>query len=814
MAGLLPLLLFLQTSVTIGAGSPPTPDSARRLTAVERDSVRRVRQAADSVKREARRAARRIPITPGILATAFADARARELFERAKRARLEQDSTLVAYDATANQRVSAGIGFRRIGRDRLLFRHENVSRVRWSRANGAFVDLIGARTALPAVFTAHADVDDVREFAAAAMAGAMSPIPYYPGRESLLPISNNGIVKATVDEDDLIHPLAAGAEAYYHYAIGDSTSIRLPSGRTVRLVELRARARKPQWNVAIASLWFDASTAQLVRAAYRFSEPMDVWKVAEEESKADGDDDDVPPAVKALITPMTANVSTIAVEYGLYEERWWLPRVQLLEGDAQVGFMHIPFKMQESFTYASFKGDDSLPAAAALAAADSIRRAARDSAEKAASDTSRAARIARDSAYAAARRRAHDEQCASSGTYLVTRRRYEETLPVTMRVPCDSTLLARSPQLPKSIYDEGEELFGEKELETLRNEALTLGAQPPFAPQLPELHYGVDYVRYNRVEGLSLGAAATQQLGAGYDARLVVRLGLADLDPNVEAALTRSDGRRAVRLTGYHRLEAANDWGDPLSFGPSLSAFLFGRDEGFYYRSTGASLSGGTDRGAFMRADVTWRLFAEHQARADVGTHVSLPHVFAGTRFRPNIDADRANAFGAGVRAVSSHGVDPRGFRLTSDVRAEGAVGTFDYARALFDATLSHGIGSRFDGALTLGAGTTGGSVPTQRLYYLGGSRTVRGQIAGAGVGNSFWLARAELGAATRFVRPTIFGDLGWAGDRDDWAHPGRPLSGVGVGASIMDGLLRVDLARGLYPREKWRMDAYLEARF
>jgi len=42
----------------------------------------------------------------------------------------------------------------------------------------------------------------------------------------------------------------------------------------------------------------------------------------------------------------------------------------------------------------------------------------------------------------------------------------------------------------------------------------------------------------------------------------------------------------------------------------------------------------------------------------------------------------------------------------------------------------------------------------------------------------------------------------------------GRPLSGVGVGASVLDGLIRGDLSRGLYPSRKIRFDLYVEARF
>ena len=123
---------------------------------------------------------------------------------------MRQDSALLAYDATAYQRISAGLGFRAFGRDRLLFRTENVSRVRWSRENGAWVDLKGARTVIPMV--KHVDPDEDME------PEEMSPIPYYPGREALW--IGNGVAKAEVDPEDMIHPLAVGSEAYYRFAIG------------------------------------------------------------------------------------------------------------------------------------------------------------------------------------------------------------------------------------------------------------------------------------------------------------------------------------------------------------------------------------------------------------------------------------------------------------------------------------------------------------------------------------------------------------------------------------------------------------------
>ena len=70
---------------------------------------------------------------------------------------------------------------------------------------------------------------------------------------------------------------------------------------------------------------------------------MDIWQVADEESAADGDDDKPPAAVKAIMSPMRANLEGVTIDYGLYAGRFWLPRTQAAEGSAQVAFMRVPF---------------------------------------------------------------------------------------------------------------------------------------------------------------------------------------------------------------------------------------------------------------------------------------------------------------------------------------------------------------------------------------------------------------------------------------------------------------------------------------
>jgi hemolysin activation/secretion protein len=154
------------------------------------------------------------------------------------------------------------------------------------------------------------------------------------------------------------------------------------------------------------------------------------------------------------------------------------------------------------------------------------------------------------------------------------------------------------------------------------------------------------------------------------------------------------------------------------------------------------------------------------------------------------------------------------GLRLQSDARVEGGTGDFDFARGMLDATVSRGLGRGLSAAITAAGGSSQGVLPPQRLWYLGGLNTVRGQPLAAASGDAFWMGRAELGLGPAGVRLAPFFDLGWAGDRHDWRHPGQPISGAGLGMSFLDGMFRVDAAKGIRPSQGWRFDLSVEARF
>ena len=874
----MPLLLNTLLAIRVAGGtqvSQPPADSGARV-----DSVAHPAPDTGWAARR-RRGARRLPMTPALAASAFADPGARDLLLRARAARLRQDSALLSYDAKTYQRMSIGLGLRRLARDRLLLRSENASRVQWQRGVGVWLEPTGQRAVFPIAKEAESEFDAVD----------LAPIPYFPGREALwFPSSDFGTVHAEVDDREMVHPVAAGAEAYYRYATGDSVILQLPEGRRIVLRELRITARRPQWKLFVGSFWFDVATGDLVRAAYRMAADMDIWQVAEEEMERERQeelaaghkpdpDDDIPGWVKGMFNPMRATISAITVEYGLYEGRFWLPKANVAEGSAQAGFMRVPFRIDERFTYASVNGRDSLPPlplarSASGSGADSARSdstlgssyalgtisdetdedAADDTTAEAhfsvdltgssrgspsadsliarhvrsadslkgiadsltvTGDTAKARRFA-DRARRARRRAAQERErvraCATDSTYVRgVESRYRGELRIGVRMPCDRKRLANSPDLPGSIYDPGEQLFDEGARDELVR-ALDLSLQPGWAPQPPQLVWGLDMLRYNRVEALSAGVGARQVLGRGYTAAAEARLGVADWQPNGELSLARSNGRETIRAGAYRRLAYANDWGSPLSFGSSLSALLYGRDEGFYYRAWGGELAGSRERWGTL---LDWRLFAERHDSARVETQFSLGHlVNSNTRFLPNIQAREGLVTGAAATLHRSFGVDPAALRLVTDVRLEGAAGDFDYTRGAVDATISRGLGRRLAGSLTASAGTSGGAPPPQRLWYLGGFRTVRGQVAGTAAGDAFWLGRAELGTSVVSIRPVIFYDVGWAGDRTAWRHSGRPLSGAGVGASLLDGLVRFDLARGIHPRQLVRFDMYVEAKF
>ncbi len=790
------MIFALALGVAFQLRTPAQPSAAIRRDSVTISTRRRDRDGPSVPRRDA---------TPEDFATAFKDARAKALLTRARDAHLAQDAALLSYDVNSYQRISAGIGIARLGRDRLAFRTEHSGRIRWQRDVGMWIDVTGARTALPGT----PDVGEREAGKGIAEAGSdMLPVPYFPGYEALWTGSPDG-VQNDIYENGVVHPLSSGSEAYYTYRTGDSLTLTLPDHRVIHLRALEVRPRETKWNLMVGTLWFDDATGQLVRAGYRFAAPMEIDAfVREQEPDAF---DEVPVWVKPMIFPMRGQITAITIEYGMYGGHFWLPRARTAEGSGTASFLRVPFKVEQTFKYNSVNGLDSLPKIAIrepLRPPDSLsveeRRTWRDSIVAA---RAVAARARRDSVRRGELRLIRS-QCDTSEYRVYAERKYGDArIPVASRTPCDYEKLAHSPDLPASIFDPTDELFDIKARDALIGEALTMGAQPAFTldpRRLPKPQWsaGLRLMRFNRVEGLSAGIDGSQTLGGGYSVAGIARIGVADRDPNFEGGITRSNLASSLYLNGYKRLVPVNDWGNPLSFGSSLSGLLFGRDEGFYYRANGIELGGRTEQDS----PIEWRIFGERARTANVNTDFAI----GGSNALPNVLAKSGTYGGMSLRIRGQHGDDPKGFRVFSDLRVESATGDSTYGRGALDLTLTSGMA-----AVTLSGGSSVGAVPSHRQWLLGGSQTVRGQSPDtAQSGNAYWLVRTEVGRVIQGARPVIFSDIGWVGDRNRMREVGRPLSGVGAGVSLLDGLFRFDVARGLYPRQQFRVDAYLEAVF
>ena len=141
----------------------------------------------------------------------------------------------------------------------------------------------------------------------------------------------------------------------------------------------------------------------------------------------------------------------------------------------------------------------------------------------------------------------------------------------------------------------------------------------------------------------------------------------------------------------------------------------------------------------------------------------------------------------------------------------DGGVGTYRFGRVSSTLRVTAPLGPRIAGAVELAGGMADGVVPIQSDWYLGGPGTIRGYGGNASSGDAFWRARVELANRWPAARLVLFADVGRAGPREHLSLAG-PLTGVGVGASFIDGLVRFDLTRATRFPTGWRLDFYTDA--
>ena len=141
---------------------------------------------------------------------------------------------------------------------------------------------------------------------------------------------------------------------------------------------------------------------------------------------------------------------------------------------------------------------------------------------------------------------------------------------------------------------------------------------------------------------------------------------------------------------------------------------------------------------------------------------------------------------------------------------ARGVSFAFEYQRASVTLGTSLPTVAGITGALEMSAGTSWNGPPVQRRFYLGGGNTLRGFQESELAGEAFWYGRAELATGSPAFRLAVFGDAAWAGPKGGFGFD-DPWASVGLGASLMDGVVRLDFARGARRGDRWRLYLYLD---
>ena len=721
---------------------------------------------------------------------AYADAGIAGLIERAMAQRKARAEGLTSFEATFRERIYAGLGGAALRRERAMFHQERAARLRWAAEGEHIVRWLGVRRGVPIVGLGIEFEDDLRDDDA-----------FELDFDMIDPASEH----VTVGSEWALHPLADTAAYHYRYRSGDTLRIRFPGDdRTVTLIEAIVEPREARFDRIAGSLWFDADAGVLTRAAYR---PAIEYDFDREEPE---DAEDVPGFVK----PIRARVEFITIDYGLQELRWWLPNRMAFDAVATMADLaNMPVRYEWTFEDYAVDREPALDPGDDLPAGWTRWVDGDDeflAPEGQTLDVSvREGRARRREEREAARTR--DDPLTAEPDSLP-----EAVRPVVIIVPPRDELPS-SRELPEPLFSATVDAFAAAELDDLKDRLSSLHIPAAMAPgPRLDLAPGLRRLRYNRVEGLSLGARFAVPTGVTSEFAVTPRIGIPEWEPGLEVGWRRQTVTGGLGIMAYRRLTDLGDWGRPLSFGNSFNSLVMGYDEGLYFRETGFEIAASRQG---KRTRVEGAVFAERHQNARKQSDASLPNLFGDAVFPDNIVAARGDIAGISGRLRAFSSVDPGAPVLSGSIWGEAATGDFDlYGRAAVSAALQLPV-SQWSLALEGGVGRVFGEPPPQRRFHLGGSYTLRAFDPVSTGGESFWFGRLELGRGFRIgdptydiggspVRITGFWDAGWTGPVDAFGIDGW-RSSVGVGLSLMDGLFRIDIARAVRGGSLWRLHIY-----
>ena len=708
-----------------------------------------------------------------VQASPYADSATAALIARARERHRQQDAAVHDYRATLVSRLDAQLGRGGFARLVPLGVLEQKSQLQWQAPNDLKVVTIGerARTAFRG-----ADMN----------ASWTHPwfVPRFLG-DSIRLLSDEGF-----PERAAVHPLAAGADAYYRYAIVDSLQLTVP-GRTVRAIGVRVTPLRADASLIAGVLWLDAQTAETVRLSFVFIGKRlwvdSIGPTHGDTARADRDD-----ALVERILRVSADL-----EYGLYQGRFWLPFRQAVTLDVQLPwFKNLILPVHFITTFSDVRVNEQQPIVFADIPADTTRhprRGVRDMrrrcGERTATDS--LADTLSDS----------KRGCITQGSW--TGGRFEIDVPPDSVLRSyagwpDSLRLDLTPDDAARLADLRQDV-----LNTVERLPDSLTGRPRLALAFERF---TDIWRDNRAEGVSLGAGYEWRPGPAF-LSVLARARYAFTDQRLQGAVTLRRDAPASRLDviAFREMRDADPLAPGLTFANSLSSLLFARDDGDYVFTQGGEvryqrpLGTGTD----LRLDAQ---YGDESAPRRLA-HSGVNDLLGGSgRFQPNGPV-LPGKYGVGTVELAGGG-RPFGWRWG----VEGTAGTRNHARSWFTATARSRVVGALDVTAYGWAGAGAGDSLPQRDFRLGGEKTLRGYPAGWIRGESAWALGLDIGVAGRVLSPVVFADAGQVAVRG-LRLTGRPAVSVGAGASLLGGAVRLDVARPIAPAAQWRWSLVIGAR-